>query len=291
MKKLESHFLFNRQQRDGILLLILFICLLLGIYYFVDFKQESVWDVSSPEFIILQKELDSLRTAELESRKPKIFPFNPNFITDFKAYTLGMSPVEFDRLKAFREQGRWINSIRDFKNVTKVQDSLLAEMSPLFKFPEWVTNPRPKRQFVTNQNDEKSYASKVDLNKATRDELQQISGIGPALSERIVAYRDRLGGFSNDVQLGHVYGLRQEVVKRTLKQFTVKSPRHIEKMDVNTASVSDLATLPGISYELAKTIWEFRRLRERLSNLSELQKIEGIDERKFQLIELYLSAE
>ncbi|UAB80140.1 helix-hairpin-helix domain-containing protein [Marixanthomonas sp. SCSIO 43207] len=291
MNSLKSHFAFNRSQRSGILLLSLFILILFGIYHFVDFSETSSFDTSSPEIVAIQQELESITKAELENKKPKIFPFNPNFITDYKAYTLGLSTEEYDRLKNFRSKDKWINSVVDFKRVTQVSDSVLAQISPYFKFPDWVTNPKPKKKSFSNFTAEKPYAQKIDLNTATKEQLQRVSGIGEAYSDRIVKYRSKLGGFTDDVQLYNVYGLDTAVVKRALKQFTVKTPREIEKMNINTASASDIATIPSISFELAKKIWEFRKLRERLENITELQKLEGLSQSKLQLIQLYLYAE
>jgi len=145
MENFKSHFVFNAQQRNGILFLIFLIVGLLGVYYFVDFSEEKALDLNSPEIISMQKEIDSLRKIEIASRKPKLYPFNPNFITDFKGYTLGMSLEEIDRLHKFRAKDKWINSVKDFQKVTKVSDSLLSVISPYFKFPEWVNNPKPKK--------------------------------------------------------------------------------------------------------------------------------------------------
>lgn len=296
MNSLKSHFVFNRSQRGGILLLVLLIVVLLNVNYFYDFSMPVVIDISSSEVIALQKEIDSLRLAEIEARKPKRYPFNPNFITDFKAYTLGMSPEEFDRLKYFRSNNQWINSVTDFKQVTKVSDSLLAKISPLFKFPDWITNPKQKSKSYKKRKDNKgftemTFAQKTDLNIATVDQLQKVSGLGETLSKRIVSYRDKLGGFSADIQLNGVWGLNDDVVKRTLNLFTVKTPTQIEMMDINSASASDIATIPGISFDLAKQIWEYVELRERIESVSELEKIEGLSEVKFRLIQLYLSIE
>lgn len=296
MTSLRSHFVFNRSQRNGILLLVLFITGLLLVYYFYDFSEDDVLDVSSSEVIALQKELDSLRVAEAEARKPKKYLFNPNFITDFKAYTLGMSSEEFDRLQGFRSKDRWINSVADFKKVTGVSDSLLHEISPLFKFPEWVANPKPRstnewKKTSYNGFADKSHAQKIDLNLATQEQLQEVSGIGPALSKRIVLYRDKISGFTNDLQLHNVWGLDEGVVKNALELFTVKTSKPIEKINLNSASASDMATIPGISFDLAKKIWEFRKLRDRVNNFSELEKIESLSQVKLELIQLYLYIE
>ncbi|MAP54569.1 helix-hairpin-helix domain-containing protein [Altibacter sp.] len=289
--KLRSHFTFSKQERSGILLLVSLIVGVMAAYYFLETSEKTHLDVSSAEILQLQKELDSLRTVELERRKPKLYPFNPNFITDHKAYLLGMTPQEFDRLKLFREKDQWINSATDFQRVTKVSDSLLDVIQPYFKFPDWVTNPKSASKKKAAYNTPKPFAQKVDLNEASAAQLQEVYGIGEALSKRIISYREKLGGFADDIELHNVYGLDSMVIKRVLDQFTVKSPRLVTKMDLNTASASDIATIPGISFELAKRIWEYRKLRERISDFSELEKIEGLSVHKLQLIQLYLSVD
>ncbi len=291
MENFKSYFVFNQQQRNGILFLILLIAGLLGVYYFMDFSEEDILDTTSPEIIAIKKEIDSLRNVEIASRKPKKYPFNPNFITDFKGYTLGMSPEEIDRLMKYRTDNKWINSAKDFKRVTQVSDSLLKEISPFFKFPDWVTNPKPKKKNKYKGFIDKPFAQKTDLNKATEEELQIVSGIGVALSKRIITYREKLGGFSADSQLYNVYGLDDQVTQRTLNEFTVKTPKEIHKMNLNRVSASDIATIPGISFELAKKIWEYRVLRERVEDFSELEKIEGMTQRKLVGIQLYLTLE
>lgn len=290
--EIKSHFTFNSKQRSGILLLLLVIMCLLCVYWWVDFSEEDTFDIESAEIVAVQKEIDSIYEARI-NQKSKIYPFNPNYITDHKGYSLGMSNEEIDRLLSYREREKWVNSAAEFQAVTGISDSLLAEISPYFQFPDWVSRKKQEKTFRIDNKGfvAKSYSEKVDLNEATEEQLQQVSGIGPAFSKRIVSFRERLGGFSHDDQLYSVYGLEDEVVKRTLNLFTVKTPTGIKKININTASASDIATIPGISYELAKKIWEYRRLRERLNSLEELAQIEEITQGKLKLIQLYLSVD
>ena len=291
MEKIKSHFVFNKSQRNGILLLLFFISGYLVINYYVDFSKENLLDINSKEVIAIQKELDSLRTIEVESKKSKVFPFNPNFLTDFKGYTLGMSTEEIDRLLAFRKENKWINSVEDFKKVTKVSDSLLNKISPYFKFPDWVTNPKLKNKYVKKRFKEKKFTQKIDLNLATQGQLEGVNGIGKAFSKRIIEYRNKLGGFTNDIQLYQVYGLDFQVANSILKEFTVKTPKKIIKMALNSISASDIATVPSISFDIAKRIWEYRILNEGIKSFSELDNIEGLTKRKLQGIQLYLKLE
>ena len=291
MEKIKSHFVFNKSQRNGILLLLFFISGYLVINYYVDFSKENLLDINSKEVIAIQKELDSLRTIDIASKKPKVFPFNPNFLTDFKGYTLGMSTEEIDRLLAFRKENKWINSVEDFKKVTKVSDSLLNKISPYFKFPDWVTNPKLKNKYVKKRFKEKKFTQKIDLNLATQGQLEGVNGIGKAFSKRIIEYRNKLGGFTNDIQLYQVYGLDFQVANSILKEFTVKTPKEIIKMNLNSISASDISTIPSISFDIAKKIWEFRILNEGIKSFSELENIEGLTKRKLQGIQLYLKLE
>ncbi len=289
MPNFKSHFEFDNQQRSGILLLCFLIVVLFWVLYKYTPQPVLLLDTSSPKVLKQQAYVDSLRLEALERKKPKRYPFNPNFISDYKAYTLGLTPSEFDRLSSYRSKNKWINSIKDFKLVTKASDSLMAELGPLFKFPNWVvkssSSPKKVSSLVL------SYKDKIDLNVATSTQLQQVRGIGPALSARIISYKDKLGGFSVDKQLLSVWGLSESVVANVLAGFTVKTPKQIHQISVNTASASDIATISGISYDLAKQIWEFRVLRQKIVSLSELQKIEGMTASKYALIELYLHVE
>jgi DNA uptake protein ComE-like DNA-binding protein len=291
LDKIKSFFVFNSSQRNGILFLLLLVSGFAVINNYIDFTTENLLDTNSREVLAVQKELDSIRILLTESNQTKIYPFNPNFITDFKGYKLGMSSEEIDRLLDYRKQNKWINSKEDFKEVTKVSDSFLDQISIYFKFPEWVTNPKPKYSGWKKGFKEKTFDQKIDLNSVTQLELKKVNGIGEALSKRIIDYRSKLVGFSDDIQLYEVYGLDYQVVNRVLNEFTVKTPKEIIKMNLNKISASDIATVPGISFDLAKRIWEFRILNETIVNFSELKNIEGLTERKLQGIQLYLKLE
>ena len=250
MPNFKSHFEFDNQQRSGILLLCFLIVGLFCILYFYTPQPVLLLDTSSPQVLKQQAYVDSLRLEALEKKKPKRYPFNPNFISDYKAYTLGLTPMEFDRLSRYRSKNKWINSLKDFKVVTKASDSLMAIIGPLFKFPDWVVKSAASSpQKVSSLG--LSYKDKIDLNIATKTQLQVVRGIGPALSARIISYKDKLGGFSVDKQLLSVWGLSERVVANVLAGFTVKTPKQIDQISVNTASASDIATISGISYDLS----------------------------------------
>ncbi|NRD24549.1 helix-hairpin-helix domain-containing protein [Winogradskyella litoriviva] len=293
---MKSHFQFSNQQRNGIFLLLAIIICLQCVYWFAPnsfFSSNDDIPLDTIEIEKFKAEVDSLRLVEIENKKPKIYPFNPNFITDYKGYTLGMTNEQIDRLHKFRATNQWVNSAKEFQKITKVSDSFLAVVSPYFKFPDWVTNPKPKFQDYSNtyanSKTPKTYEQKIDLNIASASQLQKVYGVGEKLSERIIKYRSKFnGGFISDVQLTEVYGLSPEVVERIKNDFTVKTPRAIKTYNLNTASRDELVTIQYIDYEVAHHIIEERTLRDGFKSIEDLLKVEDFPIKKFDIIKLYL---
>ncbi|PYE80098.1 DNA uptake protein ComE-like DNA-binding protein [Winogradskyella epiphytica] len=293
---MKSHFQFSNQQRNGIFLLIILIIIAQCVYWFapINFGDSNDQNILDHEQLdAFRSEVDSLRLIEIENNKPKIYPFNPNYITDYKGYTLGMTNEEIDRLHKFRDQDQWVNSASQFQQVTKISDSLLEVISPYFKFPEWVTNPKPKQQVYTATYSEsstpKTYEQKIDLNLATEIQLRKVYGVGEKLSKRIIAYRNKFnGGFIADIELSEIYGLSPEVIDRIKEQFTVKTPRKIKKLNLNSATRDELVTIQYIDYEVAHHIIEERTLRDGFKSLDELTKVQDFPLQKIEIIKLYL---
>ncbi len=287
---MKSYFKFSRKQRSGIFLLILLIVIFQGLYFFVDFSSDDV-PINQIELKRFKNEVDSLRLVEIENRKPTIYPFNPNYITDYKGYTLGMNNEEIDRLLQYRKQDQWVNSAKEFQNITKISDSLLNVISPYFKFPDWVTNPKPKTSFNNDKsNVAKTYEQKIDLNTATINQLRSVNGIGDKLSQRIIDFRNKfVGGFIDNIQLQDVYGLLPEVIERINNEFIVKTPRQITKFNLNSATIEELVTIQHVDYELAYEIIEQRTLREGYKSFDELRKVKGFPVDKIEIIKLYLT--
>ncbi|QED37670.1 helix-hairpin-helix domain-containing protein [Antarcticibacterium arcticum] len=289
MKHIRSHLVFNKSQRNGIFLLVLIIIVLQLLYFFGNFvKPTTSYQSDNPELVLFQKKLDSIKLAKQAGDTLRIFPFNPNFITDYRGYTLGMTVEEIDRLHAFRAEDKWVNSAADFQKVTGISDSLLKNIEPYFRFPDWVTQNRPQ---VTNRTASinASPSQKQDLNAASVEDLVAVRGIGETLASRIVNYRNRIGGFVDDLQLKDIYGLNFETRNEVLKNFTVKNAPQVELLNINTASVLELSNIPYIDYELAREIVNYRLLNDNISSFEELAKIKEFPSEKIDRIALYLT--
>jgi len=276
--------MFTSSQRKGIFVLLFLIFIIQVAFYFYRNKSSNFNDFQIDESSIAfyQNEIDSLK--QLKSKR-KIFPFNPNFITDDKGYFLAMKVVEIDKLLAFRKLDKYVNSAKEFQQVTGVSDAWLAEYSPYFKFPEWTKNRSAVNSQVSNQSE---FISIKDINKATKDDFILIKGIGPAYAERIINERSKYGGFVHIDQVKFIYNLPPEVVTSLKKYFKIGSKPSINKININTASREELSKIPYISYQLSREILIYRSKSDELLKIEDLKKIKSFPLDKLNIIALYL---
>lgn len=238
----------------------------------------------------IQAQIDILKENALLKDSIKIYPFNPNFITDYKGYTLGMSVEEIDRLHAFRASDKYVNTPEEFQKVTFVSDSLLKSITPYFKFPEWTKKKELSPAKRKKRSDDYVVAKEYqDLNTAIAEDFKAIKGVSEKLAARIVKFRDRLGGFLVNEQVFDVYYLDQEVAERILLKYKVFNKPKIQKININTASAYEISSLVYINYGLAKSIVSHREENGAFSSLNELENIVDFPAEKIDRIALYLS--
>jgi len=282
MKFFKSHFAYSKSQRNGIFILFTIIVVVQLVIFC--FKFPSNTSQKQLEIVTdVQKQLDSIQGLKKEYY---IKPFNPNYLSDYKGYQLGMSLAQIDRLFAYRKKGNYINSAKDFKTVTQVSDSLLSIISPLFKFPDWKKKYLNKKKVISK----KITKPKKDINKATIKELMELKGIGVKRANTIVKYRKLLKGFSYESQLDEVWGLTPENILELKNNFKVLSKPSILKINVNMATVKELNRIVYINYKQAKSIVSYRKEVAEIQNLAELKTISNFPVDKFDLISLYLQA-
>lgn len=287
LETLKSYFKFTTSQRSGIFILLSLIITIQLIYFFVDFSTLEKPNPQKQQWLSLQSEIDSLKENK-NKEYPKIYPFNPNFITDFKGYKLGMSVAEIDRLLAFRKTNQYVNSAKEFQAVTKVSDSLLQVIAPYFKFPDWVTNKKQYVPYEKQNFDKKPKLVVLDINQATSEDLKKVYGIGDGLSERILKEKEKFGSFVSMEQMKAIWGLSSEVVQKLNESFKISSTPNIKKININTASIKELSAFPYFRFPISKNIVTYRSMNGEIKNSADLIKIKDFPVDLVNIIVLYL---
>jgi DNA uptake protein ComE-like DNA-binding protein len=282
MNTFKSLFLFHKRQQRGIFILIIILLLMLAIRWYLSQQPEE--RIQMMDTTAYQAKVDSIKLATT-SRKDTIYPFNPNYINDYRGYMLGLKLEELERLSRFRESGKFINSSAQFQQVTQVSDQWLDSISPYFKFPSWVNKRRSNFSDSYNQ----ATGRPTDINSATLKQLQQVYGIGPALSGRIIKERDRLGQFIDISQVRSIYGLSDSTMIQLKKRFYVKRPEDFKTISLNTSTKDELLTIPYFNDYLVNEIIKQRTLRDGFTSWEELFLVSRFPEEKLPQIKLYLT--
>ncbi|MDR0230201.1 MAG: helix-hairpin-helix domain-containing protein [Flavobacteriaceae bacterium] len=286
---------YTRSQRYGFVCLVVLFLLIQGVLLlYMNSSSEKLYRVSDT----YQQDklyIDSIyRVSHI--KKDTIYPFNPNFISDFKGMTLGMTPEQIDRLHAFRKDNKYVNSVKEFQQLTKVSDEWIMKYKGYFKFPDWVVARNNKiksgesyyaNKFPTYERKSENISIK-DINTATEEDLQLLRGIGPGFSKRIIQDRDKYGGYVSIEQVKFVYYLPDEVIESVQKYFVVKQIPSIIKINVNSASIDELKKLPYMNYYIAREIVKHRSMNGNLVNKNDLSQIEKFPLDKIDIISLYL---
>ncbi|MDG1822719.1 MAG: helix-hairpin-helix domain-containing protein [Flavobacteriaceae bacterium] len=278
MKRFTSFRSPTKTQRRGILwTFALFFVMHIGLTYLpIQASKDSYAIVIDS---LSQKVIDSLIIQTDSTSKDTIYPFNPNYITDFKAYQLGISMDAVYRIRAYRKQGNYIQSLLVFKQLTQMSETEIKRIQPYLKLPipQTVKKYKPRVK------------SKKEFNGATKDELKKIHGIGEAFASRIIAVRGQLGGFMVKDQLNDVWGIPPETISAVWEAFVLDSIPVIEKKNINRLTISQLASNFYLNTALASRIVAVRTQIDQLNSWSDLSHIQPLDSIKRARLSLYLS--
>lgn len=85
-------------------------------------------------------------------------------------------------------------------------------------------------EYISTENGEKvieetissKSQNKININKATAEELQNVRGIGPAMAEKIVDYREENGKFKNIEDLKNISGIGEKKYESIKEYITIK---------------------------------------------------------------------
>ncbi|MDL2296666.1 helix-hairpin-helix domain-containing protein [Bacteroidales bacterium OttesenSCG-928-B11] len=129
---------------------------------------------------------------------------------------------------------------------------------------------------------------KIDLNRCDTSDITRIPLFGAKRAEKIVEYRERLGGFHSLAQLHEIYVIQNITPEHIEKYFSVNH-NDIQKIAINTVEYADLVKHPYFDSYLAKTILQHRRNHGNITDLKHFQEITHAYQELMEKLEPYLA--
>ena len=285
---------FTRSEANGtlILILILFLTVIIPRLFLLstnnldkrftaDQDKLDQWAKQIEESLVKKEKAPSFP----EKKEFERFTFNPNLTSKEDLQRLGFSSKSAHNITSYRIKGGNFEIKKDLRKIYGIDQELITSL--------WSYIDLPEERAVT-ETDKPSFErpveaiKKFDLNQADAQKLQSIRGIGPVLSERIVKFRDRLGGFHTTEQLRDVYGLDSLVIEKLVDQSYIEA-NNLVKINLNTDSLKHLYQHPYIDYNLAKAIYNYRVQRGQLDSVAQIKSIKILNDSIYKKIYPYLS--
>ncbi|MEQ8424884.1 MAG: helix-hairpin-helix domain-containing protein, partial [Cyclobacteriaceae bacterium] len=209
-----------------------------------------------------------------------LFEFDPNMAPREDLLALGFPAYVSDRMINYREKGGQFRQPIDLLKIYGMDSIHFKTVLPFINIP-----PRPQARSKRNETQNHSTKKEeifvaLDLNSSDTTQLKAIKGIGSVLANRILKFRNSLGGFTNMDQINEVYGLDTTVIRIINKQFFVGTDFIPQQLDINHATEKELASHPYIRSKLAKTIITYRFQHGSFKEIDDLLKIDVIDQQQ-----------
>lgn len=156
------------------------------------------------------------------------------------------------------------------------------------KQPSDIDKEATKKQ---SQAKQAQFIQAFNINTADTSQLQQIKGIGPKLSKRIIQYRNKLGGFFSRAQYKEVYGLDSLVVEKLAKHTYIAARFQPRQININTADFKTLVGHPYLNYQQVQRIVRYREKLGKLASIQDLVRFNLLEVSTFEKVKPYLKVE
>jgi len=299
MKRILKNYLtFTRKERTAVLVLLVLICGLMVAPMLYSPELAPPRDTR-----LLQRYLDSAQDTkdekliaagaettgtELEKSPVSLFFFDPNTLSPADWLRLGVPEKTVRTIVNFRNKGgqfRVPEDIRKIWGLRKVDADRLVPYSRIKPQPDdkYTSRfPLPARE----KKVEREKQPVIDVNTATADEWETLPGIGKVLANRVIKYREKLGGFTSLEQVKKTYGISDSVFEqiRPLLRLQPEMASGNRSLDLNTATVAQLTAVAGIPESIAKAIVVYRKEYGPFQQITDLKKLVLISDTLFQRV-------
>lgn len=296
MKQLfREFFTYTNRERNGVLALLSVIGLLLAFLavYRLFFPSEAI------DFTAFEKEVEALyaqkETREIASPKNgspatrsrdviivEHFLFDPNTATATDFERLGLSPKQAKAVVNYVAKGGKFRTKEDFKKLRVIPSTLYATLEPYISIAE--------KERSTEATASSTAPALLDINSADSLALLEVDGIGPVFAYRILRFRDALGGFVNREQLREVRGMTDEKYDLIIQKLLI-DPAALKKINLNTCTVEQLSKHPYISYNLARSLVNYRSMHGKYRKTEDIRASDLVNEELYLKIAPYLTVD
>ena len=130
----------------------------------------------------------------------------------------------------------------------------------------------------------------IHINFADSSKWVRISGIGPKRAQRIISFRDKLGGFVSKDQLREVYSISDSLYF-TFKENLLLKDSSWNQININQIQTKFLVKHPYFNWNLANALVNFRAQHGPFESKDKIKEIHLVNDKIYRKIAPYLKVE
>jgi len=316
-KWIQEYFLFTKKERIAVISLIALIVL---VFFLPNLIQTKHFPPSQQEMEEVKKiaqqieernnnydknknDNDDVQYAEYRSGPDhtssgsppsQLFYFDPNKISEHEWKKLGLRTKTIATIIKYLSKGGHFYKADDLQKIYGLKPDEYTRIQPFIRIEgvaESNNTNQPNSSYHDNHPNPRRplSASITDINLADTTALIALPGIGSKLANRIINFRDRLGGFYSIDQVGETYGLADSSFQK-IKPL-LKIAAQVRKININSAEPEALKSHPYIKWNIANALVQYRQQHGPFKSVEELQQIAVVTPAVYQKLAPYITVE
>lgn len=305
---------------------ILFVLLLIKWYLVVFYEPQSVVNYThafdTMEYVgaePLGKESTTLPlyAEKKSSRKPQIvknktkphqskisepkmlFAFDPNTINKDSLLLLGLSKYAANNILKYREKGGLFKKASDLNRIYGLDENVYNSIQSYIRIKEEVKKQSPiKNSTFQIENRTSKWPNKkpllalrsIEINRADTTAFKSLRGIGSVYANRIVKFRNSLGGYFTVDQIRDVWGVSDSLFIAIEPYLTIDTS-YLVKKNINLLEKEKLIKHPYIDWKKAKAIISYKKMHGHYQSIDDFKNLHGIEEDFVDTLRYYFVAQ
>ncbi|UAY52412.1 ComEA family DNA-binding protein [Ferruginibacter albus] len=308
-KETYSYFSFTKKERRGILVLVSLILFFLLIpFTYSLFNKPKQY--SHEEF---EKEITQLQSAQktdsfsknnfernialynepIENKEvelpTELFYFNPNTLDAAGWKRLGIKDKTIATIQKYLSKGGKFYKPEDIGKIWGIAPDKAQQLIPYINIePKQLSNYA--QTFTYEKKEYKKEIVLVDINVADTTAFIALPGIGNKLANRIINFRNKLGGFYSVEQVGETFGLPDSTFQK-IKPRLQLNITNLAQININTATVDEMKQHPYMRYAIANAVVQYRNQHGNYTSVADVKKVVLVTDEIYKKLSPYLKVD
>ena len=227
---------------------------------------------------------------------PVLFAFDPNTLDESGWARLGLREKTIKTILNYLSKGGRFRKPEDLERIYGLFPDEYERLKPYILIPGngtdavAVKSPDkwPEQKSSAIPTTKKNLV--VEINTADTSAWIALPGIGSKLAQRIVLFREKLGGFYSISQVAETFGLADSVFRK-IEPLLKLEQQQVRKININTATAEELKVHPYLKWGVVNALIAFRKEHGPFRKKEDLKQVMAVTAEIYQRLAPYLSVE